>query len=602
MNYYSHTLFIISVALTSIMFFLFVELNKNRIIGWVIGVAIIAAYVYLYYTNIGDRPLPMRFASYIAFTAILVGVTMTTQGPYRLVPAVDSDNPEKTEVISLAQGKLTGVKTKDGKVEVYAGIPYAKPPVGDLRWKEPQDPSPWKGILKADHFAPMSMQESNGEFVESVTRLIGYHDYKVTTKDNYRHKMSEDSLYLNIWKPSGKLNKAPVVVYLHGGYLRTGQPWYADYSGEGFAKDGVIVVNMGYRLGAFGYFADSELAAESPNGTTGNYGLLDQIKALEWVQKNIYKFGGDPNNVTLAGESAGSASVTALTASPLAKGLFRRVIAESSTVTTINPPHSFRTMSDALKAGKETKKKLGAKSMEDLRKIPADKIVEQASHHHHMTVDGYVLTESPYEAYVNGHQHTESILHGYNSNEGGAFLVTNPAKQSTIKKRIRSEVPNKNIADLYLQAFPTNSDKASKKSFEDFYTTYYFGYSHYRWSKQAADNGIPTYEYFFTKNNGRLGAWHSGEEVYLYGNIPTGKMAGAKLYDKSDMELQRIFHSYALNFIKYGNPNGKRIDGKDLPEWPKAEDGLRPMELGKHVGIIDDPFLRLYRELDKLEN
>ena len=179
-------------------------------------------------------------------------------------------------------------------MEVYAGIPYAKPPVGELRWREPQDPEPWEGVLAADHFAPMSMQPQNAAWYSSMAQIIGYHDYEISLDDNFRDLNSEDALYLNIWKPAGEQENLPVLVYIHGGSLQTGQPWYADYSGEGLARKGVIVVNMGYRLGVFGFLADEELMAESPNGTTGNYGLLDQIKALEWVRDNIAAFGGDP--------------------------------------------------------------------------------------------------------------------------------------------------------------------------------------------------------------------------------------------------------------------------------------------------------------------
>ena len=146
-------------------------------------------------------------------------------------------------------------------MEVYAGIPYAAPPVGELRWREPQDPVPWEGVLRADTFAPMSMQVVNSNLYSSLAQIIGYHDYQISLHDNFRDAVSEDSLYLNIWKPAGEQEKLPVIVYVHGGSLQTGQPWYADYSGEGLARKGVIVVNFGYRLGVFGFYADEELMA-----------------------------------------------------------------------------------------------------------------------------------------------------------------------------------------------------------------------------------------------------------------------------------------------------------------------------------------------------
>ena len=318
-----------------------------------------------------------------------------TVGPVKLHPAVEGKNGGVTDVVTVSGGQLTGVYTADQAVEVYAGIPYAAPPVGELRWREPQDPAPWSGVLAADAFAPMSMQPQDPVIYSSLAQIVGYHDYKISLTDNYRDANAEDALYLNIWKPAGAQEKLPVLVYIHGGSLQTGQPWYADYRGEGLARKGVIVVNMGYRLGVFGFLATEELQAESPNGTTGNYGLLDQIKALEWVQENIAAFGGDPDNVTLAGESAGSACVTALCTSPLAKGLFRRAIGESSTVTAPAPTHSFRLLDQALATGAETLARFGVSSVEELRQLDAETLVAAADVNPQMTVDGYVLPQTP---------------------------------------------------------------------------------------------------------------------------------------------------------------------------------------------------------------
>lgn len=599
MNITHKFIFAISLFILSFIFFSVLELNKNRIIGWIIGLTLIIGFIILFAAVLNDKPLIIKAFSWPLLIAMMIIIVISTQGPFKLVPAVDYKNPQRTDIIKLPQGKLTGVYTKDKKVEVFTGIPYAKPPIGDLRWKEPADPGNWSGILKADHFAPMSMQPNNNELFNSLAQIIGYHDYKISLTDNYRHKMSEDSLYLNIWKPADTTNKTPVLVYIHGGSLKTGQPWYKDYSGEAMARNGVIVVNMGYRLGIFGYFADEELANESPNGTTGNYGTLDQIKALEWVKKNIASFGGDENNITLAGESAGAASVSALTTSPLAKGLFNKVIAESSSVTTKNPPHSYRSMDQALKDGASTKKDLKVKTVSDLRKISSKKLVSYADTHHHITIDGYALTESPYNSYQKGIFNGQIILQGYNSDESGAFLIRNPVNLKNYETQIKSEFGEKGSA--LLKILPANTNKEAKENYKKIFTAYYFGYSHYRWVKQTTDMGIPTYEYLFSKDNKRLGAWHSGEEVYLYGNIPKSDKAGANLYDNSDLKLEKTFNGYVLNFIKYGNPNGKATDSNLLSNWPLAKTGNSPMELGRHVGVIEDPYLKIYKELDKFE-
>ena len=289
-----------------LILFAVLELGKHTILGWILLVLVFAAFYVLRSTKLKEKNKGIRFLSWIALLILCGIVLWISWPPVRLIPAVQAKNPVKTDLIHVTQGDLTGVVTEDKEVEVFAGIPYAKPPVGDLRWKEPQPADAWEGILEADHFAPMSMQVQNLPIYNSLAQIIGYHDYQISLKDNYREPVSEDSLYLNIWRPAQKTDQAlPVLVYIHGGSLQTGQPWYQDYSGEGLARKGIIVVNMAYRLGIFGFYADPALAEESPNHTTGNYGLLDQILALQWVKDNIAAFGGDPENITISGESAG---------------------------------------------------------------------------------------------------------------------------------------------------------------------------------------------------------------------------------------------------------------------------------------------------------
>ena len=385
------------------------------------------------------------------------------------------------------------------------------------------------------------MQVRNSVYYDSLAQIIGYHDYKISLTDNWRPPVSEDSLYLNIWKPAGDVKDLPVLVYVHGGSLQTGQPWYQDYSGASLAHDGVVVVNMGYRLGVFGYFADEALAAESPNGTTGNYGLLDQIAALRWVQENISAFGGDPGNVTVSGESAGSASVSAICTSPLAKGLFRRAVMESSTVSAPKPAHSFRLMDKALADGKKTKERLGVSTIEELRALPAEKIVGEMAVQHHITVDGYALTKTPYEAYAAGECNEEALMHGFNGEEAAPFIL--------------------------------------------------FSYGHYCLARQGQENNVPSYVYWFTKTNGRLGDWHSGEEVYLYGNIPED----SRLYDARDRELSAQMKQYFMNFIKTGDPNGS-----GLPAWDEVSGDLRVMEFGDETAMRDDPYAALHEIMDEM--
>ena len=565
------------------------ELNKNTLLGFALLVAATVGFAVLFSKALQGSKWYVKLLGYLGYIAVFALILFLTWPPTKAVPAYEGKTPVYTEPVTIEQGAVRGVVIADGAVELYAGIPYAQPPVGDLRWREPQDPLPWEGVLDADHFAPMCMQPVHLPIYDSLARIIGYHDYKVSLNDNWVAPVSEDGLYVNVWKPAGKVSGLPVVVYIHGGTLQTGQPWYADYAGTGLAKEGVVVVNLGYRLGVFGYLADEGLAAESDSGTTGNYGLLDQIKVLEWVRQNVSAFGGDPDNVTLAGESAGAASVSALCTSPLAKGLFRRAILESSTVVSVEPPHSFRTMAEALESGKELKERYGVSTPAELRALPAEKIVNEAYTQHHMTVDGYALTETPYESYKKGVHNEEAVLHGYNAEESGPFILFSHANLKNYEGKIRDYF--REYADEVLALNKPKTDAEADSFWAQIYGAVFFNYPHCCLNRLAAQNGIPAYEYYFSKHNGRLGCWHSGELPYFYGNVP----ADSKLFDAGDRALERIILGYMKNFAAAGDPNGP-----DLPAW-KADDSSRTLlELGDEVAMTPEKYLALYEIMDRM--
>ncbi len=566
------------------------ELSKNTLAGFICTAVVSCAFCFVFFKFLSGKKNIFKFLAWVCFFCIFALILVITKPPVKAIPAADYENIVRTDVVETANGQVRGVVSEDGAIEIYAGIPYAKAPVGDLRWKEPQDPENWDGVLEADTFAPMSMQPTNLPIYDSLAQIIGYHDYKITLKDNFVAPVSEDSLYLNIWKPAGDVSDLPVLVYIHGGSLQTGQPWYDDYSGQGLARKDVIVVNMGYRLGVFGFYADEELMAESENGTTGNYGLLDQIKALEWVRDNIAAFGGNPDDITLSGESAGSACVSALCTSPLAEGLFNRVVLESSTFAAVEPTHSFRLLDEALESGADLKSRYNCDSVEDLRKLDAKKLVKEADTQHHATVDGYVLEQTPHDAYIEGKFNEKQILHGYNMHEGEAFILFNQANLENYESKVRDYFGE--YADEVFEIYPITTDEEVKAYWEEIYSAVFFDHPHYCYNRLANLNNIPVYQYYFTRDNGRLGNWHSGEEVYLYGNIP----ADSKLYDDYDRQLSEMMQDYFVNFIKTGNPNG---DG--LPQWDQNLNSSDVMLFGDTVEMTSERKHALFKVLDKLQ-
>ncbi len=582
--------FCVAVLIVFLLMAAVLELSKNTLPGFILLAIVTCCFAFVFVKKLSGGKALFKVLGWLCFVILFAVILIATKPPVKAIPAADYKNIVRTDIVETEKGQVRGVLSEDGEIEIYAGIPYAKPPVGPLRWKEPVSPEAWEGVLEADTFAPMSMQPTNLPIYDSLAQIIGYHDYKISLKDNFVAPVSEDSLYLNIWKPAGDVENLPVLVYIHGGSLQTGQPWYEDYSGQGLAREGVIVVNMGYRLGVFGFLADEDLAAESANDTTGNYGLLDQIKALEWVRDNIAAFGGDPENVTLSGESAGSACVSALCTSPLAKGLFKRVLLESSTVTAVSPTHSFRLLPEALESGKELKERYNAQYINDLRKIDAKKLVKEADTQHHMTVDGYVLEKTPHEAYLAGEFNEEKIIHGYNLHEGEAFILFDQANLTNYEKKVRDYFGE--LADEVFEIYPITTGDEVKAYWEEIYSAVFFDYPHYCLNRLAVVNEIPVYQYYFVKDNGRLGNWHSGEEVYLYGNIPEG----SKLYDETDRVLSDVMKGYFANYIKTGDPNGE-----GLPLWTENLNSSDVMEFGDYIGMTSERKHALFDVLDKMQ-
>ena len=245
--------FWIFFALAALLWIALFELGKNTLWGWALLIGLLLGWAFLRLQVLSNCGIGIRLLSFLGAWILFAVLFVVSGPPERPIPAVSGKNPKTTAAVTVSEGKLSGVYTQDGQVEVYAGIPYAKPPVGELRWKEPQPPEPWEGIRVCDTFAPMSMQPRNHPVVSSLMEIFGYHTFEVNLNDNWIEPMSEDSLYLNIWKPAGETKGLPVLVFIHGGSLTTGQSSYSAYNGEALARQGIVVVNFAYRLGVFGY-------------------------------------------------------------------------------------------------------------------------------------------------------------------------------------------------------------------------------------------------------------------------------------------------------------------------------------------------------------
>ena len=587
-------LFSIFAILVGAVMIFYIDLANGSIIWLFVGIAVYVLFIVL---RILFRNKKM-FIRQIAYAVLFVGilVIMLFAHPKVIVkPAVVSDNLVKTEVLTVSGGKIQGVYNNDKDVEVYTGIPYAKAPVGELRWKEPQDYGSWSEVMDCSYFKSRAMQPSSNTVMSSLVDLYAEKGWHPDFREETVQDMSEDCLYLNVWKPKNATN-APVLVYIHGGSLTSGTAAHDNYNGEAMAKKGVIMVTIAYRLGIFGYLALDELANESANHTTGNYGLLDQVKALKWVHDNATYFGGNKDNITIAGESAGSSSVSALCATPLAKGLFNKAIGESSSLVVKTAPHTFRELKDAKDTGNDILKEFNCKNVSELRQVDAKKLVKTQYKNDCMTVDGYALPKTPYEIYEAHENNEEALLNGFNVLESDGFVVPlylfSPTNKNNILERLE-DVFGKNVAKKIYDQYEQRIEENAFEAFNEIISVYWFMHPHYSWTKMAHESGVKVYRYQFTKENGYYGTYHSGEIIYAYGNVE--KSTYNNRYNEEDIELSRKMLTYWANFCKTGNPNDE-----ELPQWLEYQDGSKDlMELGSRLGMKEDPYNNLYPLIDE---
>jgi para-nitrobenzyl esterase len=486
------------------------------------------------------------------FTAILFAITT-------LATFAAANQP-----IQVDGGLVVGVAGNDASIMTYKSIPFAAPPVGDLRWRAPQPVVPWKGLHATDKYPPSCVQEIPN------TNLPWTHEFMV------HNEIGEDCLYLNVFVPANaSAKKLPVFVYIYGGGFRQGGTAVPIYDGEGLAKKGLLVVTINYRVGVMGFLALPELTKESGHNASGNYGLLDQIAGLKWVQRNIAKFGGDPNNVTIDGQSAGGAAVHDLTASPSARGLFERAVVESGG-STVNRGGGggTPTLAAAESEGAKFMESKGAHSLAELRGMSWQELFKGGPRFAPI-VDGYVLP-APFMAVIaEGKQNDVSMLTGSALDElGGLQGPGKPVMLGEYKERARQRFGD--AADEFLKLYPATNDAeaeaAQKESTKDQAMV-----AQYLWARVRAKTAkTPVYEYLWDHtlpgpNSEKYGAFHSSELVYVLNTLNTSD----RPFTDDDRKIAAMMSSYWANFAATGNPNGK-----GLPEWPAVDDKRQVMEVG----------------------
>jgi para-nitrobenzyl esterase len=488
--------------------------------------------------------------------------------------------------VALPAGVLEGAR--EGGLFTFKGVPFAAPPVGQLRWREPQPVRPWKSPRKAGNFAARCMQRP------------------VFSDMNFRSNgMSEDCLYLNVWTATiDAAARQPVLVYFYGGGFVAGDGSEYRYDGASMARRGITTVTVNYRLDVFGTLAHPELTRESPHAASGNYALLDQVAALRWVHDNIAAFGGDPSRVTIAGESAGSMAVSGLMASPLSKNLVAGAIGESGSALAM-----FRPLADAEKTGVDFAKAAGANSIADLRAIPADKLLELAGKpgtpRNGIIRDGYFFPKDVTRVYEEGEQAHVPLLAGTNSQESwwGVILRDKPPTRENFTKGVQERFPEP-MASRLLALYPAATDADVEYAAGEFANDLFLSYGTWRWiDAHGATSGQPTFYYLYARPRPATVAnpsappdkvaSHSAEIEYALGNLATNKVYA---WTADDHHVSEVMQGFFANFIKTGNPNGK-----GLPQWEAYNRGDAHARMTIDVATRPEPDARRARYIQLRE-
>jgi para-nitrobenzyl esterase len=479
--------------------------------------------------------------------------------------------------VRIESGLVEGVT--NGEVTAFKGIPYAAPPVGDLRWREPRPAAAWSGVRKADHFSRDCFQAKTGPFGPWSAEYIA--------KDAIEGGSSEDCLYLNVWTPAAKAGeKRPVIVWIHGGGFTSGSGGVPVYDGAKLAAKGVVMVTINYRLGVYGFLAHPELTKESGRNASGNYGLLDMIAALRWVHKNIAVFGGDPSNVTIAGQSAGAFAVNYLMASPLAKGLFARAIAESGGAFRRSP-----SLQEAEAAGEKLAAMHGARNIAQLRAVAAEALLpNERGYRAGPIVDGYVVPREVYATFAEGRQNDVPLLTGWNQDDGVLFGA--PLKAEAFRAQAKRNYGD--LAEAFLKAFPASTDAEAARSQHALARDPLFAWQGRTWARLQAKTGkSKIFLYYFdhtspgTPEQTRYGAFHSSEISFALSTLAKWD----RPWSGTDRRIAEQMSAYWVNFARNGDPNMPGDpNGPGLPNWPAyTRANERSMRLGEKIEPIPVP-------------
>ncbi len=457
--------------------------------------------------------------------------------------------------VRLDAGLIAGAETTRSGVRVFRGIPFAAPPVGDLRWRPPQPVAPWSGVRTAERFGNICIQPPGR----------GRLNIAVLPESP---PMSEDCLYLNVWTPATNANDAlPVMVYFFGGAFNEGAGSIPLYDGTRLAEQGAVLVTMNYRLGPFGFFAHPALTADSGTNSSGNYGLADMLASLNWVQNNISAFGGDPENVTVFGQSAGATAISALTTAPRAEGLFHRAIAQSGAWLGLDMAAGVRTLESAEESGVAAAADAGVSAAEEMRAMSADDVVLHFRGAG-MIVDSWVLPEDPSDTFAQGRQNEVDVLAGANKDE--SFFPSDPTVEEFIDlTRARWG----DLADEYLSLYPHATDEEAAASSVQAYNDEVFWLSR-RYAEYQRQLGQSAYLYLFAQNppggdGPDFSVAHAAEVPYVFDNLgqlplfPDGSIPYFSGRSEPDLRVAEIVSSYWVNFARSGDPNGS-----GLPHWP----------------------------------